>query len=113
MKTINISQICGNEVLSRSNIRNLYSNIDTSTLYLDFDNVSFISRSAADELCEILSAHPDIDVINLSEEVSTMIEIVKKGRASRRDLASKAKVSMTVNCRSMDDLRRALLSFGL
>ena len=113
MKKIQLKEICGVEVLSRANVRKLYDHIDADTEVIDMTGISFISRSVADELCIITDANPGCTLSGGSEDVEMMLEIVRKGRNSKRDYSSKAKVSMTFNCRTMDDLRKALLTFGM
>lgn len=110
MKTINLSNICGTEVLSRANVRKLYEYIDNSTETVDMSDVTFISRSVADELCNLCKEFTHLSLIGLSDSVDTMLRIVIKGRSMKREYATKAKVSTTFNCRTMDDLRNALLS---
>jgi hypothetical protein len=113
MRTIYLRELCGTEVLSRSNARKLYDNIDEETEIVDMSEVSFVSRSVADELCNVKDMYPSLRFVGMEEDVRTMLDIVQKGRRSKRDYTSKAKISVTVNCRTMDDLRKALLSFGL
>lgn len=112
MKTIYLKNICGAEVLSRSNARKLYSMIDDETTAINLNGVSFLSRSVADELCNICDQFPSIKLLESSEDVEAMLDIVRKGRKSRREYASKARISITYNCRTMDDLKKALLTFG-
>ena len=112
MKTIKLSEICGIEVLSRANVRKLYECIDASTEAVDMSDITFISRSVADELCNLCNKFAQLSLIGMSDNVNTMLKIVIKGRSIKREYTSKAKVSMTFNCKTMDDLRNALLSYG-
>lgn len=113
MKTINLKDVCGKEVLSRANARKLYDIVDDDTETVNMAGITFISRSVADELCNISDRFPSIAFCELAEDVEIMLGIVRKGRSMPRTHKSKAKVSMTINCSNMDDLRKALLSFGL
>lgn len=112
MKTIFLKDICGTEALSRSNARKLYELIDDETKSIDLTGVNFISRSVADELCNISDRFPSITISGAANDLEEMLGIVRKGRNARREYASKAKISITYNCRTMDDLRKALLTFG-
>ena len=112
MKTIYLKDICGVEVLSRANVRKLYDIVDEETKVVDLKGVAFISRSVADELCNIGEKYSFLEFTGLAEDVVMMLDIVRKGRGASRNHTSKAKVSMTFNCLTMDDLRKAL-SFGL
>lgn len=112
MTTIYLKEICGIEVLSRSNVRKLYDLINQQTESICMRGVTFISRSVADELCNISDKFTDIKFTDITEDVDTMLSIVRKGRGTKREYSSKAKISVTYNCRTMDDLRNALLSFG-
>lgn len=111
MDVIYLKDICGIEVLSRSNVRKLYESVNDDTSAIDMTDVSFISRSVADELCNISEKFPLIKFIGASEGVDTMLSVVRKGRSSKRNHSSKAKISVTFNCKTMDDLRNALLTF--
>lgn len=111
MIKIKLSDICGMEVLSRANIRKLYDYVDCTTETIDMSDITFISRSVADELCNLCNKFPQLSLVGLSDNVDTMLKIVHKGRSMKREYKSKAKVSMTFNCKTMDDLRKALLQY--
>lgn len=113
MRTIILKDICGAEVLSRANVRKLYEVVNNDTEILDFSDVTFISRSVADELCNLPEKFPFLEFSGMNEEVEMMHNIVSKGRDVKRVYTSKAKVSVTYNCKTMEDLRNTLLSFGL
>lgn len=112
MSEIRVAEICGTEVLSRANVRKLYEHIGDETESIDMSGVKFISRSVADELCNISDRFPALKFDGMTDDVAMMLGIVRKGRGVKRDYTSKAKVSMTFNCKTMDDLRKAL-SFGM
>lgn len=113
MNTLVVKDICGSEVLSRSNVRKLYDVVDDTTETIDMSGVSFISRSVADELCNLTGKYPQLRFDRLSDDVCTMLDVVRKGRTKTRILDSNAKISTTVNCKTMDDLKKAFLSFGV
>lgn len=71
------------------------------------DGITFISRSVADELCNILDEYK-LTIEGLDENVREMLQIVNDGRKSNRDYSPKVKVSTTYNCKTMEDLRKAL-----
>lgn len=60
MKTINLRDLCGKEVLSRANVRKLYDIVDAETETVNMAGITFISRSVADELCNISDRFPSI-----------------------------------------------------
>lgn len=113
MDTIIIKNICGSEVLSRSNVRKLYDVVDNTTETIDMSGVSFISRSVADELCNLTDKYPQLCFDGCSDDVNTMIDVVRKGRSKTRILDSHVKISTTINCKTMDNLKKAFLSFGV
>ena len=112
MKTLYLTKVCGTEVLSRANVRKLYDFVNDETETIDMTGVTFISRSVADELCNIEDKFPNVKFVGVSQDVETMQNLVRKGRSTKRDHTSKAKVSITFNCKTMDDLRTALQNFG-
>lgn len=108
MNSIPLKDICGEEVLSRANIKKIYNLIDTETEIIDFVDVLFISRSVADELCDILEQHKTLSVVNVCEKIGIMLEIVKKGRQMPRVYRRSPKKSITIRCETMEDVRKAL-----
>lgn len=77
------------DIRSRSNAEILRSAIRNSTskdFELDMSGVSFISRSFADEVCEIISEEKErnISVINATGYVKSMLEVVKRSRSTKR-----------------------------
>lgn len=91
----------------------LYDYVNDNTEIIDMSGVTFISRSVADELCNISDRYNNVEFRGVYDDVNTMLSIVRKGRNVKRVYTSKAKISMTFNCKTMDDLRKALLTFGL
>lgn len=106
METLRIVDICGVEILSRAAIRRLYDIIKTPAIKLDMSDVSFISRSVADELCNFMEQRPASELINCSHNVAEMLAIVKTGRHQKRKI-EKAQ-SYIISCRSMEELSNAL-----
>ena len=54
----------------------------SKSIFLDFDNVNFISRSFADQFLELLisykAEHINIKLINLKPSIEKIIKLVKK-----------------------------------
>lgn len=89
--TINIQQLIGVDIRSRSNGKILEDCINdlkekTTSIVLDFVGVTYISRSFADELCEVKEHFStlQIKIAGMSEEVETMYEIVLSSRGRKR-----------------------------
>lgn len=112
MKTLNLASICGCEVLSRANVRKIYEIISNDIEEIDFGDVEFLSRSAADELCNIADNFPSVKFINMKNNVSEMVTIVGRGRKAGRRRIPRPAVSTTYYCTTMQDLKN-VLSHGL
>ena len=86
MKTIKICEIIGNDIRSRSSIERIKSQMpdDEDCFFIDMSNVHFISRSFADELYNLYIDRKGIYFVNKSENVERMLDVVWKGRASKR-----------------------------
>ena len=110
MNEIRLKEVCGAEVRSRVHAKKLYGLVDSTTASVDMNGVVFISRSVADELCNLSDAFPALQFINMAEDVELMLTIVRKGRSARRVLKPRFHKSVTINCTNMDDLREALVS---
>lgn len=63
-----------------------YINADANEVSIDFDGINFISRSFADELCNIIDDNKDkkFSFVGQIEEVRTMILMVQEGRRQER-----------------------------
>lgn len=109
MTAIKLYDMFGVEVLSRANARKLYDLIDEETSEIDFEGITFISRSVADELYNMSDRYPAVSFSAMSDEVAKMMDIVGKGRKHRRGKSLAPKVSVTYNCRNIEDLREALM----
>ena len=81
MDIINIASYVGKDIRTRSffrhDIEELIKNKESVTL--DFSEVTFISRSVADELYNVLEDYPDIQVCNMEKDVKMMYCIVERG----------------------------------
>lgn len=85
MKTIKIKEILGNNIILRSSITPLKEKISNDTLFLDFEEVDFISRSFADELYSFIEKNNTLlQIINTNEVIKVIMQAVetthKKGR---------------------------------
>jgi len=108
MKTIKLKELFGTEVLSRASIRRIYDFVDDETTSIDMSGIQFISRSVADELCNVTDEFNKLILTNMLDKVSKMISIVSKGRKAGHQFYSRNSLSITVTCSNMEDLRKAL-----
>lgn len=108
METIKLYDLYGSEVRSRINIEKIKDRMDSSVSYIfDMDAVMFISRSVADELCNIKEAY-NMELMHMNNIVANMISIVSEGRSkARKRKTSNANI---IDCNSMDALSEILLS---
>lgn len=87
MKKIMISNEIGTDIRTRSffrrDIERLVNAINDN-IVLDFINVEFISRSVADEICNILNDHTSIAVTGMTGDVEKMYMVVVEGRSKPR-----------------------------
>ena len=105
--TFNISNLIGKDIRSRSNANIIRSVIDgvKGNITLDFSGVSFISRSFADELCNVVEERGDISISlsNLSELVSSMIQAVRNGRTDgKRKAMTESEVKEFEDMKSLE-----------
>ena len=87
-QTIKLSALYGGDLYTRSRaseIRNCIAKDSTENV-LDFEAIGFMSRSFADELCNIMSDNPDITFcfVNRCAEVESMMDKVADGRSRER-----------------------------
>ena len=71
---------------SRASILRCSINIAANEVVLDFININFMSRSFADELCNIMDdiKHVRFSFINMCDEPKTMLHIVQDSRRQER-----------------------------
>jgi hypothetical protein len=87
METVlNISVLVSTDIRSRANANIIRSVIDgvSGKIILDFSGVTFISRSFADELYNILNEQDNVSLANESELVKSMLEAVSLSRKNKR-----------------------------
>ena len=85
-KIVKIEELIGTDVRSRSNAGIIQAALDgeTDKVVLDFSMVTFVSRSFADELCNILDKFKNVELENMDHIVQSMIDAVKSGRTKKR-----------------------------
>lgn len=97
-----VKGILGTDIRSRSNVNKLLKYMGGQGSYiLDMQSVTFISRSVADELCEIERKY-SIKYQNESTLVKNMLDIVKEGRQNKR-LREKTN-SEVIECTDLESL---------
>jgi anti-anti-sigma regulatory factor len=80
MKKIIISELIGKKLQSRIEAKKIYGlvvSLDVKSISLDFGNVTFMSRSFADEFCE---------TINLFNKINVKIELINENAAIKEAL---------------------------
>ena len=85
-KVLLISELMGTDVRSRSNAEIIRVTAGNSgdAVILDFKDVTFVSRSFADELCSIMETCGNISLVHMSGLVESMINAVSSGRKEKR-----------------------------
>lgn len=85
-KIVKIAELIGTDVRSRSNAGIIQAALDgeRGPVVLDFSGVTFVSRSFADELCNILDELHNTQLSNTTQIVQSMIDAVKAGRSEKR-----------------------------
>lgn len=83
-QTIKLYDIYSSDLFTRSRASELVSSINDKAdeVTLDFDGVSFMSPSFADEVCNIIDDMPSkaFIFINQNEDVAAMMAKVREGR---------------------------------
>lgn len=86
--TVSIGSVIGDDLRTRSFFRRDIEKVSSACNYdvkLDFSRVKFMSRSVADELCNILQEFPNIKSFGMAGEVKKMYDIVVRGRQRPRE----------------------------
>ena len=112
METIlKIAELISSDIRLRSNasiIRKAIEGIEGG-IVLDFAGVTFISRSFADELYNVMQENKNISLNNKGEVVSTMMEAVETGRKTKRVYHSED--AEMIVCNDMESLSKVLSTF--
>lgn len=104
-KVINIRTLIGTEARLRPNadlIRQALKENEECHV-IDFDGVNFVSRSFADELCNILDENNQLRLTNESPLVKRMIDVVL---ASRKRVRTRDDDEEIVKLTTMDELEK-------
>ena len=87
-QTIKLYDIYSADLFTRSRASELRSSINDGAdeVILDFEGINFMSRSFADEVCNIIDDLPSkaFAFINQNEDVEAMMTIVREGRNRER-----------------------------
>ena len=90
-KIIVISELIRGELRSRTEAKKIYAKVlslDSKSISIDFSNVCFMSRSFADELCNILdllrSKEVKVRLKNKCDSIDLMMKIVEGNRNKPR-----------------------------
>lgn len=85
---ISISSAIGRDLRTRSffrrDIDTLLGQCRNAIVSLDFTGVTFISRSVADEICNLLRDCPNVTLKGMTGDVSMMYRVVAKARSHPR-----------------------------
>lgn len=89
-QTIKLYDIYHTDLFSRAKAKLLSDMIssDADTVILDFEGITFMSRSFTDELYNIVTAHPNkaFTYIGRNDDLCAMMEKVADGRQRERQL---------------------------
>jgi hypothetical protein len=111
MKTIQISADIGRDIRTRSffrrDIDKLIEKVSDNVV-LDFTDVVFISRSVADEICNVLVDYNNLDVSGMSGDVEMMFTVVRNGRSRPRVYPSGDVKIVQLN--TLDEMERFFMS---
>lgn len=108
MRVIKVADICGKEVLSRSNAKRLASQLPDDCVVLDLSEVTFITRSVADELLGLVDhSLRVVDIVGQHGAVATMLDIVSSARKSQR--APIKHQTEVISCDTMEEFSKILL----
>lgn len=86
-KTLSVAKLLGTDIRSRDNANILRAEIDGEEydIVLDFEGVTFMSRSFTDELCIIMNENPQLSVQGMRGIVKNMYEAVSESRTKKRE----------------------------
>ena len=92
--TINIADHIAKNLQSRVLVREFYdfiTNKNYTKVVIDFEDVSFISRSFMDEFYNVILKNPifEVELLNLSKEIQTMLKEVEKTQIKSNKLPTK------------------------
>lgn len=106
---LKMSVVCGTELRTRMMMERFAQTLNKDDEYLlDMQDVTLISRSAADELYNITLDNPKIKIVHLSPFVQKMLDAVILGRFQPRNLRPNA--TPVIHCADYNSLHEALMS---
>lgn len=110
-KLVKMRDISGEVIHTRLVVEQFRDTLSADNEYLvDMEGVERISRSAADELYNIIHGNIKVDIINLSPFVAKMLDVVTKSRFMPR-VRTDSKIEI-VYCKDMQALSRELLAIS-
>lgn len=87
-RVIKLKSIYSDDLYTRSRASELRAciNEDTNIVIFDFEQIGFMSRAFADELCNIMDDFKDVtfEFVNRSDEIEAMMNKVIEGRSQER-----------------------------
>lgn len=120
MKTeiIDITTLINKELKSRIEARNLRDYLvrnNLTSLKIDFSNVTFITRSFADEFYNQILINPSLEVkiVNLRTDLSQLVEAVKRTQLKKKPVETTSTPRISKQFKSVAELNQYLntLSF--
>lgn len=106
--TLTVEKILGNDIRTRARIFELTNLMeDAEECLLDFSGVTFISRSFADELISLSeSSSRKINIINVNDEINTLLNIVRKGRTLKSQTSHKSNIHILKSMKDVENFFR-------
>lgn len=105
MNTIDLSIVIGDDIRTRSRIRQLTDLLAPNEYYrLDFAKVNFISRSFADELVSFIDNSGDrIVCINMPDHIHQLLAIVRRNRNTPSSAPKRGEVIKLKTAEQMEE----------
>lgn len=109
-KILKIAEIISTDIRSRANANIIKSIIDgfSGNIVLDFEHVTFMSRSFTDELYNVISENKNVSLTNMDDFIASMYDTVTEGRKNKRIYESKS--AEIKECNDMKSLSCILAS---
>ncbi len=117
-EVVDISTLINIELRSRLEARNLRDYLlrnNLTSLKIDFSNVTFITRSFADEFYNQILINPSLEVkiVNLRTDLSQLVEAVKRTQLKKKPVETASTPRISKQFKSVAELNQYLntLSF--
>lgn len=114
-KIIVISELIRGELRSRTEAKKVYTKaleLNTKDICIDFGEVCFMSRSFADELCNIIESLESmgikVDVKNECDSIDLMMKIVKGNRNKPKSIKENSEVKIFYDIDSLSKFLRTI-----